>query len=100
MRLAVGSGWHAAFVHRVPVTYVQGEWDLRTPIEAVEAIGETTDTILVNPAMGHQGFIHRATAGGAGPFWPRDIFDAFLTGGKPVPYTAFARSFASPLFET
>jgi pimeloyl-ACP methyl ester carboxylesterase len=92
---------HAAFAHRVPVTYVQGEWDLRTPVEAVKAIGETTATILVNPAMGHQGFIdRRAAPDGTGTFWPRDIFDAFLSGGKAAPYTAFARSFASPLFKT
>jgi pimeloyl-ACP methyl ester carboxylesterase len=92
---------HVAFAHRVPVTYVQGEWDLRTPLEAVKAIGETTAAILVNPAMGHQGFIdRRAAPDGTGVFWPREIFDAFLTGGTPAPYTAFARSFASPLFGT
>ncbi len=84
----------------LPVTYVQGEWDLRTPIEAVKAIGETTDTILINPAMGHQGFIHRAAANAGEVFWPRDIFEAFLTGGEPAPYTAFAHSCASSLFET
>jgi len=92
---------HAPFVHRVPVTYVQGEWDLRTPVEGVRALGETTARILVNPAMGHQGFLHHgALADGGSVFWPREVFEAFLTGGEPAPYGAFTRSFASPLFQT
>ena len=86
---------HFPFRHQVPVTYVQGEWDVRCPVEGPQAIGDASSLLIV-PAMGHDNYI----GSGDGIFWEEDILHAWLNGHKPEQPKAFPLGFSSPLFKS
>jgi len=78
----------------VPVTYVQGEWDTHTPVEAVKRIGGARVELVVNPHQGHQSSITSDEAQ-PGYCFEKDCVEAFLTGSVQKPYAqplAFDRS--------
>ena len=58
---------------------IQGEWDLKTPVEAVEALKERAGTIHIMPNMAHNSSID----GGDVLFWERAIIEAHLSD-KPI----------------
>ncbi len=80
---------HRPFAHSSPITYVQGAWDVRCPLEGVEAIAGTASRILVNPAMGHNSYLDSTDT----QFWEKPILDAWLVGDAPEAYAGFPRTF-------
>lgn len=83
------------FKHDVPLTYVQGEWDIKAPIEAVEQLGERRSRICRISCMGHASSID-----GGGYFWEADIIRNFLAGNPVAPYEGFSSSFDAQAFNT
>jgi pimeloyl-ACP methyl ester carboxylesterase len=82
------------FEQSVPVTYVLGDWDVHTPVEAVERMAGEHARIIVNANQGHEGTLSNDVA------YPQVCFEqgfveAFLTRKEQKSYThplAFDRS--------
>ncbi len=74
------------FTHNVPITYILGEWDIKTPLEAVETLGEKSSRIHIVGNMAH----NCSFDGGGGSFWEKDIIKAYLTNN-----TILTKSFSS-----
>jgi len=74
------------FEQSVPVTYVMGEWDTHTPVEAVERMAGKNAKIIVN---GHQGHDSTTTTDVAHPgfCFEQAFVEAFLRGNQQKPYT-------------
>jgi hypothetical protein len=69
----------------VPVTYVQGEWDTHTPVEAVRRIGGDRVDLVINPNQGHQSSI-TSDERQLSPCFEQACVEAFLTGGAQKPF--------------
>jgi pimeloyl-ACP methyl ester carboxylesterase len=70
---------------KVPVTYVQGEWDTHTPPEAVKRLGGAQSQVIVNLHQGHQSSI-TSDERQLPPCFEQAYVEAFLTGGAQKPF--------------
>ena len=92
----IQTGWPLArddqrpFRHTVPTTYVQGEWDMRTPIEGLRSVLDDRSTLLTVPFSGHYADLETmirpvmtaALAGASMPALHRRDRPAFLPIGR------------------
>jgi hypothetical protein len=86
---------HQAFQNAVPVTYVQGEWDVRCPVEGAKSTGDASSIFAVS-AMGHDSYIDS----GEGVFWEEGLLRAWLQGSQLEQPAGFPRGFGSSLFNS
>jgi pimeloyl-ACP methyl ester carboxylesterase len=75
------TGWplprdpQAAFEHKIPIVHVQGDWDMRTPVEGVADLAASNSTVLRVPFSGHYNGLDEMI---------RPVITAVLTG-QPMP---------------